>query len=107
MNIGEYLKRTGTIVGLTSAVMGVAFFFFSQNQRIRILEDQMQNITVSAATGGDSSNASGSSSSTYVVNPTAQTCTELALRMAAMRGSVDSRDPIATAMDRLGCKNQK
>lgn len=111
----EWTKRAGTVSGLTGAAIGVAFFFFNQNQRIATLEAQMQAVTITTSVKGsgalvipDKGSAKPGSGETYgssevvTVNPIAQACADLAKQLAA-KSYLSGTDPIPSAMSAIGC----
>lgn len=120
----EWIKRVGTVTGLTSAAIGAAFFFFNQNQRISTLEAQMQAATITTSIKSiplppridvpERSNSLGSgdqpSMTTVNVNPIVQACADMARQMAAKGAPLGALDPLYSAMNAIGCArvgNQK
>jgi hypothetical protein len=120
MDAWEFFKRAGTLVGLGSATVAAAYFFFDQRQRLSTLEAQMQSLTISStierapmssksqtSTDGTQDVNKSPSVATVNINPVVQTCLDLAKQMAEKNKNsyVSTNDPYATVMDRLDCKS--
>jgi hypothetical protein len=116
----EFYKRTGTVASLFAAAMGVGVFFFTQNQRIGTLEAQMQALATRAITwdgsidgpsdakqGVQQPQRNGAERTSVAINPIAQVCADLALKLVENNkgGAIAALDPVANTMDRLNCKS--
>lgn len=107
------------------------FYFFDQSHRVRVLEAQVQAITITASIKGSimtsrtidavregalkevtsSSSAgsaidltSGEKSIIINVNPIVQACADMAMRLAKVP-MVTYNEPIVAAMSAIGCKS--
>jgi hypothetical protein len=122
MDHWEFTKRTGTLVGLSGAVVALSWFCFSTISRINTLEAHMQALSVSASVriapqsslvglppmspAPSEQNASASPS----VNPINQVCADLAIKLLEKnkdKGGIGALDPIAATMERLNCQGRR
>ncbi|MGX5733474.1 hypothetical protein [Bosea thiooxidans] len=93
----EFIKRTGTITGLISVIVGVGGFFFHQNQRIATLEAQMQATTITTSVKSDGQSVP------VTINPVLQACADLAKQLSGRAFAVLDTDPVKVAMNSLAC----
>lgn len=92
----EWIKRTGTLVSLTGAAVGIIAFFVNQNIRIERLEARMLGATITTAVKGDGQTTPLS------VNPVLQACADLAKRMADPNNALPTLN-IKEAMAAMAC----
>jgi len=123
MDHWEFTKRTGTLFSLGGAVVALSWFCFSTVSRIGTLEAQMQALTISVPARPVAPSAptvpppqdapqlgQQKAGESVKVNPIAQVCAELALRLVEKTkndNAIGALEPISATMDRLNCKNQR
>jgi len=112
MDSWEFYKRTGTIVGLAGAVIGVAWFCFTTVSRITTLESQMQALVITKPANdfqpyGATPSPQSDIKRSVEVNPITLVCADLAGKLYEKHKdklAIPALDPISAVMNQLGCK---